>query len=430
MPNSIPKPGIITTCVYRRRGRWQLSCRGCFFGSIPTELPYGREAKILVELGTIRDASLISVRIMPTPAPTSPKARKGFDYTSLDVETSQFVQRQTGEIRGLMKRTAQGIIEVGQKLIEVKGRLGHGRFLNWLEAEFEWADETARRFMNVAQQFGQNPQVVDFAPSALYVLAAPSVSEAARSEAIARAQAGESITYTEAKAIKQKYALPSIKPKSKKLQPEPEPQPELVSQPQQKPTLTPVLSSQAGSKLEIVALRHQSSASTLESATSLMASQAAPTFLGSQPSQPVSAPDVPGVWWQLGGRHLLYCGDPNSLEFLGRVREIVSLLFAFSSNPDWQSVIRARTRIITHEYLPQGRNLDQLDEFLEASILFNTNLGEVVISCFLPSPVILSIVNRTDRRGLFAEPDPRRVNAVISTWKKAGLKAERISNVN
>ena len=356
------------------------------------------------------------------PGSASPPVRKVFDYASLDAGTSQFVLEQTGEIRVLMKRTAQGIVEIGQKLIEVKGRLAHGRFGDWIEAEFGWSWDTAGRFINVATRFSDVPQLAEFAPSALYILAAPSTPAPARAEALARAKAGETITYTAAKVLKQKYSAPPIK---SQLEPGTESKLEKASQTQ--PTATLALPAQAGSTLEIVAIRHQSSASTLESATSVIASQGASTFLVPQSSQTVSAPDAPGVWWQLGGRHFLYCGDPNSPEFLGRVREIVSLLFAFPSNPDWQSAIRARTRIITNEYLPQGRNLDQLDEFLEGNVLFNTNLGELVISCFLPSPEILGIVNRTDRRGLFADPDLKRVNAVISNWKKAGLKAVRLN---
>ena len=81
---------------------------------------------------------------MPTSA--SPPTRKGFDYDSLDAETTQFVQQQTGEIRVLMKRTAQSIIEIGSRLVDVKARLGHGRFLDWLASEFEWSWQTAKRF--------------------------------------------------------------------------------------------------------------------------------------------------------------------------------------------------------------------------------------------------------------------------------------------
>lgn len=146
---------------------------------------------------------------MPTSA--SSPVRKLFDYDSLDNEDAVFVQQQAGAIQSLMKRSAQDIVEIGQRLAEVKQRLGHGRFGTWLGTEFEWTQETARRFMKVAKQFAQNPQIVDFAPSALYLLAEPSTPESARKEALSRADSGESITYTAAKNIKQKYGPPPKK---------------------------------------------------------------------------------------------------------------------------------------------------------------------------------------------------------------------------
>jgi hypothetical protein len=115
----------------------------------------------------------------------SPKAWKKFNYTTLDASTSQFVQQQTGEIRGLMKRTVESIFEIGQRLIVVKERLGHGRFGSWLETEFDWDERTARRFMSVAENLKTKSDTVseiNLAPSALYILAAPSTPEAARDE--------------------------------------------------------------------------------------------------------------------------------------------------------------------------------------------------------------------------------------------------------
>jgi hypothetical protein len=67
--------------------------------------------------------------------------------------------------------------------------------------------------MSVAENFKNKSDKlseVDFAPSALYVLASPSTLEAARDEAFARAASGESITYKAAKEIKQKYVLPAL----------------------------------------------------------------------------------------------------------------------------------------------------------------------------------------------------------------------------
>ena len=64
-------------------------------------------------------------------------------YTSLDAETRIVVQQRTSEIKTLMRRTAQDIVEIGQKLIEVKAQLGHGLFSAWLRIEFEWSRGTA-----------------------------------------------------------------------------------------------------------------------------------------------------------------------------------------------------------------------------------------------------------------------------------------------
>jgi hypothetical protein len=36
----------------------------------------------------------------------------------------------------------------------VKEKLDHGKFLAWIKAEFDMAERSARRFMNVYQRFG------------------------------------------------------------------------------------------------------------------------------------------------------------------------------------------------------------------------------------------------------------------------------------
>ncbi len=353
---------------------------------------------------------------MPTPA--SPKAWKTFDYAALDASTSQFVQQQTGEIKALMKRTAQDIVEIGQKLVKVKEKLGHGRFGAWLEAEFEWSIQTAKRFMNVAAAF-QNQQFVDFiAPSALYELAAPSIPDAVRDEALARAKAGESITYSTAKALKQKYVPSTAKPEAKAVG-------QLPSPPEVKQTLP--LPSQSSSKLEIVAIRPPASKAPAVSPTSTLVGEISQPPLVPQPTSPlIVGQETAGTWWQLGGRHLLYSGDPNSTKFLQQMPEKVSLLLAFPSTLEWYTTIRAKTRIIADQYLPKGKDVRLFEDTLESNILLYSNVGEVVVSCFVPSVEILSIINRQDRRALLAEPDSKRVNAIISDWKLAGLKAERL----
>ncbi len=125
-----------------------------------------------------------------------------FDYASLDIETRVLVRQHTREIKERMRRTAQDIIEIGQKLIDVKERLGHGKFGLWLRLEFEWTDRTARQFMRVAEAFkSENFSDLNFAPSALYLLAAPSTPDEVRREALERAYQGESITHAKVKRL-------------------------------------------------------------------------------------------------------------------------------------------------------------------------------------------------------------------------------------
>lgn len=132
-----------------------------------------------------------------------------FDYDALETEARIVVKQRTGEIKTLVRRAAQDIIEIGQKLIEVKEHLEHGQFGAWLKAEFEWSDQTALNFMNVARAFVQIPNGLEFSSRALYLLAAPSTPDAARDEALERAAAGETITHQAARQIVEQHRAPA-----------------------------------------------------------------------------------------------------------------------------------------------------------------------------------------------------------------------------
>ncbi|MDJ0618191.1 MAG: DUF3102 domain-containing protein [Calothrix sp. MO_192.B10] len=127
---------------------------------------------------------------------------KGFDYNVLSPKVQIIVQDKTSELKSLMRRSIQDIIDIGQKLIEVKEQLGHGNFRAWLKAEFDWSIRTASRFMQVATQFKcANLAHLNVAVSALYLLAQPSTPEKARKQALEIAKEGENITYNKAKEI-------------------------------------------------------------------------------------------------------------------------------------------------------------------------------------------------------------------------------------
>lgn len=125
-----------------------------------------------------------------------------FDYAVLDAETRIVVQQTTREIRDRVRRAATDVLEIGERLIDVRARIGDGLFAGWLTAEFDWSRAAAYRFISVAERFtGQASQIETFAPSALYLLAAPSTPDEARAEALARAENGERVGHKEAQQI-------------------------------------------------------------------------------------------------------------------------------------------------------------------------------------------------------------------------------------
>ncbi len=122
----------------------------------------------------------------------------GFDTGNLKPAQRAQVKAATDTIRGLMRTAAGSAIAIGEKLIEVKALLGHGKFLVWLKAEFDWSRRTGERYIQVAEKFGKCANLSHFAPSALYLLSQDWVPEGTRQEALERAAAGEEITHAKA----------------------------------------------------------------------------------------------------------------------------------------------------------------------------------------------------------------------------------------
>ena len=129
---------------------------------------------------------------------------QSFDYDVLDPQTRAFVLQKTMETHGLLKRTAEHIVQIGQNLLSIKASLGHGYFEAWLQAEFAMSKRQARRFILVAERFGGKSAIIadlPIQPTAAYLLAAPAVPDEAREVAIEKAKAGEQITVAAAKEI-------------------------------------------------------------------------------------------------------------------------------------------------------------------------------------------------------------------------------------
>ena len=104
------------------------------------------------------------------------------------------------EIRRLHEHAIGDVIEIGRRLTECKRICGHGNWLPWLRREFRCSGSAALRYMQL-YEMSKSVTVTDLdAPiKSLYLLAAPSTPETARTEIIKRARSGEAIPPSEVK---------------------------------------------------------------------------------------------------------------------------------------------------------------------------------------------------------------------------------------
>jgi hypothetical protein len=103
------------------------------------------------------------------------------------------------EIRRLGKRVIGDVVEIGRHLTDAKALIsetyGHGHWLEWLEREFRWTEQTALNFMRV-HELAKSKNFLDLSlpVSGLYLLAAPSTPPEAVDEILERAEAGETLS--------------------------------------------------------------------------------------------------------------------------------------------------------------------------------------------------------------------------------------------
>ncbi|MBV9824098.1 MAG: DUF3102 domain-containing protein [Alphaproteobacteria bacterium] len=113
---------------------------------------------------------------------------QAFDYTALAPD----VELEARTIARCIKETMRNsIIEVGAALASVKGKLPHGQFGRWLEAEFDMTTRSAQHYMAAAALAGKYEKVAHLGQSCLYLLAATTTPEVVREDVAARLDKGE-----------------------------------------------------------------------------------------------------------------------------------------------------------------------------------------------------------------------------------------------
>lgn len=308
-----------------------------------------------------------------------------FDYTSLDQQTADFVLQETEKIKTLMRQTVEGIIETGERLHKVKQRLKHGEFMTWVENEIKCHYSTALHFMRVWQTFGeQKEQIADVGinVSVLYLLSAPSTPEEFRTKIVRLAQAGNSISFSEVKRLKKEY----IQQKSE--------------------GSSPQLSAVASDSITTIDVSADSAATK-------------PQVKPQKIVNIIPQARTQSKFWNLG-KHLLFCGSVQSLEFRKQLPAQVSLNIGFPNLSSWEQKalfpIPAKSTLVFHSVF-QDLDLVTLRNIIQRSIELCTESGEEILFSFLPYPEMLILAENLNCKCFIAESDVKRCENIIAFWQ-------------
>ncbi|MBE9167129.1 DUF3102 domain-containing protein [Pleurocapsales cyanobacterium LEGE 06147] len=313
------------------------------------------------------------------------KPTTNFNYQALDSEQRNLIAQRTTEIRERLKRSAQDIWEIGQKLVEVRSQLKHGQFEVWLKAEFGWSRRTAYNFINVYEAFNQSANFaqIEIATSALYLLAAPSTPQEVRDKFLQRAKEGEKLTHKElSRVIKEEKRNSSV----------------TVEQPE--------LNEASTSKQEIITIIPKTVVETAKSAPGLL----------SNSSEVVSdADEIPSGWYLLEKRHLIFCGDTASKKFAECVNSaaLAIAITAADWDHDWL-IDRVKTVLVFPESALKEQMLEQLIEMFSQP-------KELIVLPWLPDKAMLATSHQLDRTIIAGDLNLQRCREAIAC---SGLSRE------
>ena len=327
--------------------------------------------------------------------------KRAFDYSKFDEKTSLFVQTKTEEIKFLVKRTAQDIINIGNYLIEIKAKLGYGNYEDWLEAEFDWSLTQAKRFTNVAKRFrNTNLAELDILSSALYNLAAPTLPEEVAIEAIERAKKGEKITMTIAEEIIAKH-----KPQKKN---------------NRKNTETVSSSTNTTSVPSTNKTEKDSNKQKELPEFSFLKTSPAPKKIEpiKQEVLTVISTDkaFTNSWWQFGEIHKLFCGEPKAEEFLNRLPKNISLTVSFLPKNDY-SLIPLIESSSSVTFYSEHKDLF-LDPVIDEVFMTAVISGEIVVFNYIYHVDLLEVANKLGACFFVAEPNLEKCDRLLNRWRK------------
>ena len=126
----------------------------------------------------------------------------GFNYDALkDAKVRTEAKKHAEQINRLLKSSTEGIVEIGKRLNIIRASMTSAEFRGWIGVEFCWSQSVSANYMQSARVFGELDCLSKFQPTALMMLARNNIPKKIVEDMIARARAGEVITYSEVKKV-------------------------------------------------------------------------------------------------------------------------------------------------------------------------------------------------------------------------------------
>jgi hypothetical protein len=309
-----------------------------------------------------------------------------FDYDILESEQRSLVQQKTKEIKARLKRSAQDIWEIGQKLSEVRSQLAYGHFDKWLKAEFGWSRRTAYNFIKVYEAFPERATIaqVSIAASALYQLSSPSTPKEVKEEFIKKAKDGEKITRENIrKALKQEQSS-LINPVATKQEENVDSKQKIISIIRQHTSVINPLSQEKRTEEPV------------ENSTDLFSLETEFWSKG---------------WYSLGEKHCFFYGDTASPQFYDIIPR-VTLAIAVTSidwDHDWL-IDKAENLLVLKESFLQKESISTL-------ISLFSEQGDTVLFPWLPDEKIIDSTHKLGRIIIAGDSILKRCQKAIAISK-------------
>lgn len=137
-----------------------------------------------------------------------------------------------------------------------------------------------------------------------------------------------------------------------------------------------------------------------------------------------------GEVWQLGDRHLIFCGQESSLKFQDLLPEEITLLLNFPTTPEsWLPTIPRQVKSALSFYTPYGEDLhlETIRGLVSTSISGTTDADDAIVITGLPDPSLFLLIEDMECHCYCAEPSQQLCSDALTAWAITRTPSKRMN---